>query len=68
LSIVLCDVGTWTIQKVGQKYLGTFEMKKYYIKSRRTEISYTLQKEGRLTGLVKSFVRTVFSNMLLNER
>jgi len=41
LSIALCDAETWTIQKVDQKYLGSLEMKKYYIKSRRTEISYT---------------------------
>jgi len=41
LCIALCDAGTWTIQKVDQKHLGSFEMKKCYIKSRWTEISYT---------------------------
>jgi hypothetical protein len=33
LNVPLCDAETWTIQKVDQKYLGSFEMKKYYIKS-----------------------------------
>jgi hypothetical protein len=28
LSILLCVAETWTIQKVDQKYLGSFEMKK----------------------------------------
>jgi len=41
LSIALCDAETWTIQKVDQKYLGSFKMKKCYIKSRRPEMSYT---------------------------
>jgi len=41
LSIALCDAETWTIQEVDQKYLGSFEVKECYIKSRRTEISYT---------------------------
>jgi hypothetical protein len=37
----LCDAETWTIHKVDQRYLGSLEVNKYYIKSRRTEISYT---------------------------
>ena len=41
LSTALCDAETCTIQKVDQKYLGSFEMKKYYTKSRRKEIYYT---------------------------
>jgi len=41
LSIALCGAQTQTIQKVDQKYLGSFEVKKCYIKPERTEISYT---------------------------
>jgi hypothetical protein len=41
LSTALCDAETWTIQKIDHKYLGSFKMNKYYIESRRTEISYT---------------------------
>jgi len=42
-------------------------MKKYYKDSRRKEISYEQQKEGRITGLVISCVGTVFLNTLLKE-
>jgi len=44
LSIVLCDADTWTIQKVDQKYLGSFEMKKCYMKSRRTNILHMIKR------------------------
>jgi len=41
---------------------------KYYTESRRREISYIQQKEGRLTGLVTSCIGIVLHNTLLKER
>jgi hypothetical protein len=43
-------------------------MRKYFIASRKTGICHTQEKEGRLTGLVKSCVRIAFQNTLLKER
>jgi hypothetical protein len=44
-------------------------MKKYYLESRsREEISYMIQVNGRLTGLVTFCVETAFYNRLLQER
>jgi len=55
LCIALCEAKTWTIQKVDQKYLGSFEMKKYYIKSRRTKISYTQIKKRKANWIGQIF-------------
>jgi hypothetical protein len=45
------------------------EMKKYYTASRRTGVSYIQiqYKEGRIPGLVTSWVETAFINMFLKE-
>ena len=43
-------------------------MRKYYIESRRTGISYTQQKEERQAGLVISCVGTAFEDLLLKEK
>jgi hypothetical protein len=39
-SIALYGAETWTLRKVDQKYLESFEMKKYYTEPRRRGISY----------------------------
>jgi len=44
------------------------EIKKYDKESVRRGISYTQQKEGRLSGLVTSCVGSAFYNTLLKER
>jgi hypothetical protein len=43
-------------------------MKKYYIESRRKEISYMKYKRQRLIGLVTSSVETSLQNAFLKER
>jgi hypothetical protein len=83
-SIALYGAEMWTLRKVDQTYLESFEMWCW----RRMEISWTDRvrneevlhnvkeernilhtiKDGRLTGLVTSCIGTAFSNMLLKER
>jgi hypothetical protein len=43
-------------------------MKKYYLESRKTGISYVKEVNGRLTGFVTFCVETAFYNRLLKER
>ena len=43
-------------------------MKKCYLQSMSRGISYTKYENGRLIGLVTSYVETVFYNKLLKER
>jgi hypothetical protein len=43
-------------------------MRKYYVESRKTRISYIQEKEGWMFGLVTSCVGTVSWNTLLKER
>ena len=65
-SILVAFYGaeTLTVQKVDQKYLESFEMwcwrrmEKTGIKEERN--TYIKYEEGRLTGLVISYVRTAF--------
>jgi hypothetical protein len=44
------------------------EMKKYYLESRSTGISYMKYVNGKLTGLVAFCVETAFYNRILKER
>jgi hypothetical protein len=69
LNITFYGAEIRTLWKVHQKYLGrlekiswtiVWEMKKYYIESGRRGISYIQKKEGRLTGLLTSYVGTAF--------
>ena len=43
-------------------------MKKCYLESMSRGISYMKKENGRLTGLVTSYVETAFYNKLLKER
>ena len=43
-------------------------MKKCYLESMSRGISYMKYENGRLTGLVTSYVETPFYNKLLKER
>lgn len=56
-NILNCAVGKGRRRMVG---LVVWEMKKCYIERRRRGISHVLQKEGRLTALVTSYIRTAF--------
>jgi hypothetical protein len=42
-------------------------MNKYFTETKRRGISYIQYNEGRLTGLVTSFVGTAFCNTSLEE-
>jgi hypothetical protein len=59
-----CDAREGWRKSVGPTVL---EMK-YYTEPRRTGISYIQYKEGRVPGLVTSWVETAFKNTFLKER
>jgi hypothetical protein len=79
----LYDLENWTLRKVDQKYLESFEMwcwrrlekigwtdrvnNKYYMESSRKKYPTCNKKEGRINGSVTSCKETVFSNTLLKE-
>ena len=74
LECSLFGVKTWTLQKVYQKYLESFEMRccrkmekiswtdhvKNEVLQRDKEYPTKNKKEGRLTGMVTSCVGTAF--------
>jgi hypothetical protein len=80
-SIAMCGAETWTLLKIEQKCVDSFEM---WCWRKMEKISWTgcvrneevkeersilqTKNEGRITGLVTSCVRTAFYNTLLKER
>ena len=56
-SMGLCGAGTWTLRKVDEKYLESFEM-----------WCWRRMLKGRLIGLVESCVGSPFKRPLLKDR